>query len=164
MQRRVLTTFRIGAWSWVVTGVGHLALTAVAALGPGDPGEAGAVAAMRGYRPEIPGVRRSLYDLDQGMSLVMAVALIFGGLVCAHVARSAPDLVTRSRRLRTLALLASLAALGVSLWLLPAPPIALFTIATVTFAWSSATTTPPSPATTTPPSPATTNHPSPATS
>jgi hypothetical protein len=103
------------------------------ALRPEDPAAARALAAMREYSMEIAGVRRSLRDLDLGMSLVMAVALIFGGVVCLLVARSAPDLVTRSRSLSGLCLAASLVVLGLSLWLLPAPPIALFAVACVAF-------------------------------
>ncbi|GAB2967207.1 LIC_13387 family protein [Saccharothrix stipae] len=136
MSRRALTAFRIGAWAWVVTGVGHLAISVALALRPQEPAAARALAAMREYHTEIAGVRRSLRDLDQGMSLVMAAALIFGGAVCLLVARSAPDLVTRSRSLSGLCLAASLVVLGLSSLLLPAPPIALFAVAGVTFGWA----------------------------
>ncbi|PSL57208.1 hypothetical protein B0I31_102186 [Saccharothrix carnea] len=142
MVGRALRVFRIGAWAWVVTGVGHLAIAAALALRPREPAAARALAAMREYGMEIAGVRRSLLDLDRGMSLVMAAALIFGGLVCLLVARSAPDLVTRSRSLSGLCLAASLVVLGLSLWLLPAPPVALFTVAGVAFGWALATARP----------------------
>lgn len=133
MAHRGLKVFRIGAWAWVVTGVGHLATAALLASRPEDPAASSALVAMREYGTEIAGVRRSLLDLDRGMSLVMAAALIFGGLVCLLVARSAPDLVTRSRSLSGLCLVASLVVLGLSVWLLPAPPIVLFTIACLAF-------------------------------
>ncbi|MCE6998168.1 hypothetical protein LZG04_25710 [Saccharothrix sp. S26] len=133
MAQRALSVFRIGAGAWVVTGVGHLALTVAVALQPRQPTAARAVAAMRAHTTEIAGLRRSLYELDRGMSLVMAVALVFGGLVCLLVARSAPDLVTRSRSVSGLGLACSLVALGLSLWSLPVPPIVLFAVASAAF-------------------------------
>lgn len=134
--------FRIGAWAWVATGVGHLAITVASALGPPEPSAARAVAAMREHSTEIAGLRRSLRDLDQGMSLVMAVALVFGGAVCLLVARSAPDLVTRSRTLSGVCLAGSLVVLGLSVWLLPVPPIVLFAVACAAFGRTLATARP----------------------
>ncbi|MGI5356972.1 LIC_13387 family protein [Streptomyces sp. CA-252508] len=131
--RTPATAFRTGAWAWILTGTGHLTLAAVMGLRPEDPARARATAAMRAYTVEVPGVRRSLHDLDLGMSLVMAVVLVFGGAVCLLVARSAPALVTRSRSLSGLALAASLVVLGLSVLLLPAPPIVLFAVAAAAF-------------------------------
>jgi hypothetical protein len=131
--RRALSAFRTGAWAWILTGAGHLTLAAVMELRPEDPAGARATAAMRAYAVDIAGVRRSLYDIDLGMSWVMGTALVFGGAVCLLVARSAPALVTRSRPLSGLALAASLVVLGLSLFLLPAPPIVLFAVACVAF-------------------------------
>jgi hypothetical protein len=126
--------FRIGAWSWIITGAGHLTLEAALALLPEDPAAARAFAAMRDYSLEFAGVQRSLRDIDLGMSLVMATALIFGGVACLRVALSAPDVVTRS--LSGPALAASLVVLGLSLWLLPPPPIVLFSVASIAFGWA----------------------------
>ena len=142
MAQRVLRAFRIGAWAWVVTGAGHLAIAGVLASRPEDAAAARAVAAMRDYVMEIGGIGRSLHQINQGMSLVMATALIFGGLVCLLVARSAPELVTRSRSLSGLCLGGSLVVLGLSLWLLPVPPIVLFTVAGVAFVRALATARP----------------------
>jgi hypothetical protein len=105
------------------------------AMRPEDPAGARAIAAMREYSIEFAGVRRSLHNIDLGMSLVMATELIFGGVACLRVARSAPDLVTRSRSLSGLGLAASLVVLGLSLWLMPAPPIVLFSVASVASGW-----------------------------
>jgi hypothetical protein len=88
---------------------------------------------MREHSVEIAGLRRSLHDLDRGMSLVMAVALIFGGVVCLLVARSAPEMVTRARAVSGLGVATSVVVLGLSLWLLPLPPVVLFTVAAVAF-------------------------------
>ncbi|MFD1151106.1 LIC_13387 family protein, partial [Saccharothrix hoggarensis] len=136
MSRRALTSFRIGAWAWVITGAGHLAAEGALALRPADPEAAHVLTAMSEYRIEVVGIARSLRDLDRGMSFVMAAALIFGGVVCLLVARSAPDLVTRSRSLSGLALGASLVVLALSVGLLPAPPIVLFTVACAAFGWA----------------------------
>ncbi|QGV78957.1 LIC_13387 family protein [Streptomyces ficellus] len=133
LARRAPAAFRAGAWAWVVTGAGHLALEGLLALRPEDPAAARATGAMRAYGIAFGGVRRSLYDIDRGMSYVMATALVFAGVVCLLVARSAPGLVTRSRALSGLALAASLVVLGVSLTLLPAPPAVLFTVACAAF-------------------------------
>ncbi|MFJ6676068.1 hypothetical protein ACIQMJ_33630 [Actinosynnema sp. NPDC091369] len=133
MAHGALRGFRIGAWAWVVTGVGHLAIAAAMAARPEDPATSRALTAMREHGVEIAGLRRSLLDLDRGMSLVMAAALIFGGVVCLLVARSAPDLVTRARAVSGLGVAASAVVLGLSLWLLPVPPVVLFAVAVVAF-------------------------------
>ncbi|BCJ47595.1 hypothetical protein GCM10010168_19530 [Actinoplanes ianthinogenes] len=136
MELTALSAFRAGAWAWVLTGAGHLTLAAVLALRPADPATAPAVAAMRDADFGFAGPGRSLYDLNAGMSLVMGVALIFAGLVCVLVARGAPALVGRSRSLSGPALVASMVAFGLSVWLLPLPPIVLFGVATAAFGWA----------------------------
>ncbi|MFE9747883.1 hypothetical protein ACFYOT_23505 [Saccharothrix saharensis] len=133
MAHGALRGFRVGAWAWVVTGVGHLAIAAVLTAGPEDAAASRALTAMRERSIEIAGLRRSLYDVNQGMSLVMAAALIFGGSVCLLVARSAPDLVTRARAVSGLGVVASAVVLGLSLWLLPLPPVVLFSVALLAF-------------------------------
>ncbi|WP_051570969.1 LIC_13387 family protein [Cryptosporangium arvum] len=130
--------FRAGAWAWVLTGVGHLTIAAVLALRPANPATAPAVAAMRNADFAFAGPRRSLYDLNIGMSLVMGVALVLAGLLCVLVAREAPGLIERSRLLSGPALAASAVAFGLSAWLLPLPPIVLFGVATVAFGWATA--------------------------
>ncbi|MEV7010243.1 hypothetical protein [Streptosporangium sp. NPDC051022] len=137
------SAFRAGAWAWVLTGAGHLTIAAVLALRPANPATAPAVAAtapavaaMRNSDFGFAGPRRSLYDLNTGMSLVMGVALVLAGLVCVLVAREAPGLIERLRSLSGLALAASVVAFGLSVWLLPLPPIVLFGVATVAFGWA----------------------------
>ena len=87
------------------------------------------MAAMREHGIELLGLKRSLADLDLGMSLVMGVALLFAGALCLLV----PEV---TRKLAGLALVASLVALGLSAWLLPVPPIALFAVACLAFGWT----------------------------
>lgn len=114
--------FRVGAWAWVVTGAGHLAITGLQAI---RAEESTAVTAMRAHEVAVGGIARSMYDLNLGMSLVMGVALVFGGLVLLRV--------PPGRSLSGLALAFSLVVLGLSLWLLPAPPIVFFSVAVVAF-------------------------------
>ncbi|MFF8288241.1 hypothetical protein ACF068_03270 [Streptomyces sp. NPDC016309] len=140
--RRAPAAFRAGAWAWILTGAGHLTLELVMALRPEDPGRARAVAAMRAYEIGLGGVSRSLRDIDLGMSMVMGTALVFGGLICLLVARAAPALITGSRALSGPALAASLVVLGLSVALLPLPPVVLFTVACVGFGVAVATARP----------------------
>jgi hypothetical protein len=132
------SVFRAGAWAWVLTGAGHLTIAAVLALRPANPVTAPVVAAMRNADFGFAGPRRSLYDLNTGMSLVMGVALVLAGLVCVLVAREAPGLIERSRSLSGLTLAASVVAFGLSVRLLPLPPIVLFGVATMAFGWATA--------------------------
>ncbi|WP_157641390.1 LIC_13387 family protein [Longispora albida] len=133
-----LTAFRVGAWAWIATGTGHLVLDALMELRTETPEIARATAAMREYRLAFGGIERGMDEISQGMSLAMGVALVFSGLLLLRMARLAPALVNRS--LCALALGMSAVVLAVSVWLLPTPPIALFTVATVAFgvAWSRA--------------------------
>ncbi|MEU4625092.1 hypothetical protein AB0G04_34600 [Actinoplanes sp. NPDC023801] len=130
------SAFRVGAWAWLVTGAGHLALAAMLVLRPANPATAPVVAAMRDTEFGLGGLGRSIHDLNTGMSLVMGVALVFAGLVCVLVARAAPGLIERSRSLSGSALGASVVAFGLSVWLLPLPPIVLFGVAVVAFGWA----------------------------
>lgn len=133
MSLRALTLFRIGAWSWVITGAGHLTLAGALALRPETAPAARASAAAREYTLAIAGLRRSLFDINMGISTVMGLALIFAGAVCLLVTRSAPAMVTDGWSLSALALAVSLAVLAVALGLLPLPPIVLFAVATAAF-------------------------------
>jgi hypothetical protein len=123
-------TFRIGAWVWIATGVGHLVLTGVLfVFGRPDAARQRAVSAMEGVRVELGGVPRTLHELTQGVNVVMALAVVFGGLACLVVAKAGPV----PRALAGLGLAASLVLLGVSVALLPSPPIVLFAVAALAF-------------------------------
>ena len=133
-----ISAFRVGAWAWAVTGAGHLTIAAVLAVRPANPATAAAVEAMRDADFGFAGIRRTVHDLNVGMSTVMGVALLFAGLACVLVARRAPDLIERSRSLSGLALAASTVVFGLAVWLLPLPPIVLFGAATGAFGWATA--------------------------
>ncbi|MGW6446265.1 LIC_13387 family protein [Lentzea sp. NPDC055074] len=128
-------TFRIGAWAWIATGVGHLAIMGVMALGDPDPAAARAAAAAEEVEFALGGVSRTLHEVDLGINLVMSVALVFGGLVCLVAAKEGPV----PRALTGLGFATSLVLLGVSVVLLPSPPIVLFAVAALAFGHAFAT-------------------------
>lgn len=122
-------TFRIGSWAWIATGVGHLSLMGVMALGDADPAAARATAAAKDVEFALGGVQRTLYEVDLGINVVMSIALVFGGLACLVVAKAGPV----PRALAALVSATSLALFAVSVVLLPSPPIVLFAVASLAF-------------------------------
>ncbi|MDX8051550.1 hypothetical protein SK571_19350 [Lentzea sp. BCCO 10_0798] len=120
-------TFRIGSWAWIATGVGHLAIMGVMALGDGDP--AGDRAAAKEVEFALGGIRRTLYEVDLGINFVMSIALVFGGLACLVAVKAGPV----PRALAGLGFATSLALLAVAVLLLPSPPIVLFALAALAF-------------------------------
>ncbi|SER56987.1 LIC_13387 family protein [Lentzea albida] len=125
-------TFWIGSWAWIATGVGHLAIMAVMAVGEADPAGDRAAAAAEEVTFTLGGVHRSLYDVDLGINFVMSVALVFGGMACLLVAKVGPV----PRALAGLGSGTSLVLLVVALVLLPSPPIVLFAVAALAFGHS----------------------------
>jgi hypothetical protein len=132
MTNRTLTLFRIGAWSWVITGAGHLIIETALLMAPVDPAKADLTAAMRAHLVELAGIRRSMLDLTTGLSLATGLAILFSGVLLLLVAR-VPQLVEQARAVTWLGLGASLSLFGLAAVLLPTPPIVLFAIASVCF-------------------------------
>lgn len=135
MTNRTLTLFRIGAWSWVITGAGHLAIEVAVLMAPVAPAQADLTAAMRVHLVEVAGTRRSMMDLTTGFSLATGLAILFAGVLLLLVAR-VPQLVEQARSATWLGLGASLSFLGLAAVLLPTPPIVLFAIASACFGLS----------------------------
>ncbi|MET9226257.1 hypothetical protein [Lentzea sp. NPDC003310] len=129
-------TFLVGAWAWIVTGVGHLSLMGVMELGDGNPADDRAVAAAEQVEFALGGIQRTLHEVNLGINFVMSIALVFGGLVCLVAAKAAPV----PRALAGLGLGTSLALLAVAVLLLPSPPIVLFAVASVAFGHAFAVT------------------------
>lgn len=123
------STFRMGSWAWIATGVGHLTIMGVMALGDADPAGERAAAAAREVEFALGGIQRTLYEVNLGINVVMSIALVFGGLACLVVAKAGPV----PRALAGLGFAASLVLLAVSLLLLPSPPIVLFAVAVLAF-------------------------------
>ncbi|MFD4020350.1 LIC_13387 family protein [Streptomyces sindenensis] len=82
------------------------------------------------------GLERTALDVTHGMSIAMALFAIACGLLMLAAVRHAPDLVRRRTAFGRVSLAASLAALGLALLLLPAPPIVILPVTSYAFALS----------------------------
>ncbi|MDX3593457.1 hypothetical protein PV749_20255 [Streptomyces sp. ID03-2B] len=128
--------FRIGAYGFVVLGAGHLVFTAARASATPTPEQRMADAAMRESTFTLLGLERTTLDVTHGMSIAMALfaIAIACGLLMLTAVRHAPDLVRRRTAFGRVSLVASLAAFGLALLLLPAPPIAILPVTSCAFA------------------------------
>ncbi|MFD4639937.1 hypothetical protein ACFWN2_21675 [Lentzea sp. NPDC058436] len=122
-------SFRIGSWAWIATGIGHLTIMGVMALGDADPAGDRAAEAAKGVAFALGGIQRTLHEVNLGINLVMSIALVFGGLACLVVAKEVPV----PRALAGLGFAASLVLLAVAVVFLPSPPIVLFAVAVLAF-------------------------------
>ncbi|WP_432005286.1 LIC_13387 family protein [Streptomyces parvus] len=128
--------FRIGAYGFVVLGAGHLAFVAAKASATPTPEQRTADTAMRESTFTLLGLERTTLDVTHGMSIAMALFVIACGLLMLAAVRQAPDLVRRRTAFGWVSLVASLAALGLALLLLPAPPIIILPVTSYAFALS----------------------------
>ncbi|MFF7011024.1 hypothetical protein ACFY9Y_15040 [Streptomyces fimicarius] len=128
--------FRIGAYGFVVLGAGHLVFTAAGASATPTPEQRTADAAMRESTFTLLGLERTALDVTHGMSIAMAFFAIACGLLMLAAVRHAPDLVRRRTAFGRVSLVASLAAFGLALLLLPAPPIVILPVTSCAFALS----------------------------
>jgi MFS family permease len=123
--------YRIGAWSWIVCGVGHTVLDVAMRLSP-KPDEERVDAALRAHVFELGGIQRTSYEVMQGISLAMGVAIVTVGVLLLFVGRLASS-SDRTRPAILIGLVTSVVMLGLSVALLPSPPIVLLTVASVSF-------------------------------
>lgn len=129
--------FVVGARGFVFLGIGHLTLAAVLqTLVTQTPQQRATDAAMRESAFTLLGLERTTLDVFNGISIAMAVFAIACGLLLLAAVRHAPTLVRRRTAFGRITLLTSLAALAVSVWLLPAPPIAVLAVTSCAFALS----------------------------
>ncbi|MDX3339648.1 hypothetical protein PV409_16910 [Streptomyces sp. ME02-6979.5a] len=128
--------FRIGAYGFVVLGAGHLVFTAARASATPTPEQRTADTAMRESTFTLLGLERTALDVTHGMSIAMALFAIACGLLMLAAVRHAPDLVRRRTAFGRVSLVASLAAFGLALLLLPAPPIVILPVTSCAFALS----------------------------
>ncbi|XCM31601.1 hypothetical protein ABXI76_21555 [Streptomyces parvus] len=128
--------FRIGAYGFVVLGAGHLAFVAATASATPTPEQRRADTAMRESTFTLLGLERTTLDVTHGMSIAMAFFAVACGLLMLAAVRHAPDLVRRRTAFGRVSLVASLAALGLALLLLPAPPIVILPVTSYAFALS----------------------------
>ncbi len=119
----------VTGWLFVVTGTGHALLVGAGALLEPPEVERGVRQAMAGTSVTVAGLDRTLWELFQGFSLVMAVMLAGFGALNLLVLRRAPQLVHQTRALLWLDAAVLLPVLLVSVLLLPPPPILLLGLA-----------------------------------
>lgn len=125
--------YRVGAWCWIVTGIGHMSLDALLSRAAPSPEAARLNAAMRENVFALGGIPRTSLDVMNGISITMGLALVLVGVLFLMIARAAGS-AERTRGAAALGLGASLACLAVAAVLLPLPPIVTFTVASGSFA------------------------------
>ncbi|MEV6655237.1 hypothetical protein [Streptomyces sp. NPDC051219] len=134
--------FAVGAWGFVLLGIGHLAFATAAALATQTPQQRDADTAMRESTFTLLGLERTILDAFNGFSIVMALFASACGLLALAAIRHAPTLVQRRTAFGWITLAVSVAALAISIQLLPPPPIAVLTITSCAFALSLRSATP----------------------
>jgi amino acid transporter len=134
--RRRYRASAVGAWALVVTGAGHLALTAVITTRPETATRRAARQAMTDAHLTILGMDRTLWQSFRGFSLLMAVLAIGLGALNLLVLRRAPELVLASRAVLWLNLAVVVPALALSALLFWPPPILLLGIACAAFGYA----------------------------
>ncbi|WP_067857281.1 LIC_13387 family protein [Nocardia shimofusensis] len=124
--------YRVGAWCWIATGLGHTVGDIALRLSPPEADSA-FDDMLRDHPFELMGAQTSYYDLYMGFSLAMGLAIGLVGVMLLMLERSA----TRPGQNRPAAMVgfaASSVLLALSITLLPPPPIIFFAIASVAFA------------------------------
>lgn len=134
--------FAVGACGFVLLGIGHLAFATAAALADQTPQQRDADTAMRESTITLLGLERTILDAFNGFSIAMALFASACGLLALAAIRHVPTLVQRRTAFGWITLAVSLAALAISIQLLPPPPIAVLTITSCAFALSLRRATP----------------------
>lgn len=125
-----MQSFRVGAWCWIATGTGHTLGDISMRVFPSTADDS-IDAAMRAHPFELFGLHRTYYELTMGFSLSMGLCMVFVGVLLLHIHKLTPGEGLRSAA--TLGLAMSAAALALSAWLEPPPPIVFFSVACVAF-------------------------------
>ncbi len=128
---RSLRLFRVGAWCWVVTGVGHTLADLSLRTFPSSEGEA-VDDFLRAHSLEVLGLDRTYYAVTMGFSLLMGLCLVFVGILLLRLAALGRDQGLRPPAMLGLVLTAP--ALAISAWLEPPPPIVVLGVACLAFA------------------------------
>ncbi|GAB3760301.1 LIC_13387 family protein [Microlunatus parietis] len=125
------TAIKVGAGAWMFTGVVHDILEFVLR---GDPAMD---AALRASTIQVGPVSLNAESLTRGVSLAMGLAMFVVGLLLWMITRAVP--AERLRPFGIVALVASLAALGLAIILIPGPPVITFAVASIAFVIALAT-------------------------
>ncbi|WP_437691508.1 LIC_13387 family protein [Sorangium sp. So ce176] len=130
MRCRAQVLFQVGAWAWVVTGIGHLAITALLLGRPATPAaETAVLDAMRAHRMSMMGLSRDLLGLFREFSVVMGLVLALHGAVCVLAAPALAALAA----VVALNAAVSLALLAIAVRAFSPPPIVILLVATACF-------------------------------
>ncbi|MGK4004923.1 hypothetical protein WMF31_19990 [Sorangium sp. So ce1036] len=130
MRCRAQVLSQVGAWTWVVTGLRHLAITALLLGRPATPAaETAVLGAMRAHRMTMMGLSRDLLGLFRGVSVAMGLVLALHGAVCVLAAPALAALPA----VAALNAAVSLALLAIAVRAFPPPPIVTMRVATACF-------------------------------
>lgn len=128
-----LRFFRVGAWCWVVTGVGHSLADIYLRIFPRAEDKA-IDDLMRAHSFDLLGMHRTYYEVTMGFSLAMGVCMVFVGILLLRILRLTAHQGIRPAAVLGLAM--STIALAITTWLEPPPPIVLFSLASIAFGLS----------------------------
>ncbi|MFC7619187.1 hypothetical protein [Microlunatus sp. GCM10028923] len=120
-----VTAIKVGAGAWMFTGVVHDVLSLIL---PDDPVLA---EALRASQLQVGPFSLNSASLQQGISLAMGLAMFAVGLLLWMITRQLP--AERLRPFGIVALVASLAALGLAIAMIPGPPMITFSVASIAF-------------------------------
>jgi hypothetical protein len=132
-SRRVRRLASIGAWCFVVIGVGHLLIMALSAVRGGTPAVQHARDAMRATPVSLLGLDRNMLQLYLGFSAATALLAIGTGVVNLAAVRLAPEVLVRGTALLWINLVLAVLVLAVSILAFPWPPIAALTVAVAAY-------------------------------
>lgn len=123
--------YRIGAWAWIVCGLGHSTLDVLSRLQPSSSTKVDDL--LRGESFVLGGQQRTYYEVFMGISLMMGLAIALVGALLLFIGRL--SLTSRqARQVVAIALVASLTGLGISIALEPWPAVLWYAIAAPCFA------------------------------
>ncbi|MEO7911189.1 MAG: hypothetical protein ABIV47_16210 [Roseiflexaceae bacterium] len=130
----ILRLYRIGAWLWIITGVGHNTIDVLARLFPSAAKEP-VRAALRNLPFELLGMSNNYYRLIMGFSLAMGTSIALAGVLFLLIAHLAADTAARARPACFVGLAASVGLFALSAIVLQLPPpIVTFALASLAFA------------------------------
>ncbi len=135
-MKRQLLGARIAGWALVVLGSGHLVTVAADGARPADAATSEAMAALVRAEVSMGGPTHSLAELFLGYSLLMGLMVIaFGAAVVVAAPRMGGAVRARLRPLLATVAAVSLVGLGLSVWLMPLPPIIGLSVALIAALW-----------------------------
>jgi len=131
---RVQRPVVVGAWCFIIIGVGHLAITGMSSLRPASRPVQSALDAMHAAPVTLLGMTRDLATVHQGFSTLMALLGIGYGVFNLAVHRLAPEAFDRGTGLLWINFAVAAAGLIVAVIAFPPPPILALAVAVAAFA------------------------------